>query len=274
MQRAILLTLAGAVIAAAAQNELTPEERRAGWQLLFDGRTFANWQDPANKNQPGDAWRIEDGSLRTVLKPRIEEDLVSQQEFGDFELKFDWKIAPKGNTGVKYRIQRHIFVDKKKQYTGPGGFEAQIGYELKHRPSDRARLEPGQSGFVYTVGFECQLIDDSSHRDALQGADRRTGALYAMIPASKRAANPAGQWNTGRIVVVGDKFEHWINGVKVNEGSLSDDAVKKGVNKRWQPAPEVLQDLSTPRARGPVSLQHHSDEAWFRNIKIREIKGR
>jgi hypothetical protein len=274
MTRATLLILAGAALLSAAHNELTPQEKQAGWRLLFDGQTFRGWQDPATKNQPGDAWRIENDTVRTVLKPRIEEDLVSEAEFGDFELTFDWKIAPKGNTGVKYRIQRHIFVDKEKQYVGAGGFEAQLGHELKNRPSDRTKLKPGASGFVYTVGFECQLIDDQGHVDALRGADRRTGALYAMNPPEKSAAKPAGEWNTGRILVVGNNFEHWINGVKVNEGSLTDDAVRAGVSKRWKPAPEILQDLSAPRPRGPVSLQHHSDEAWFRNIKIREVRAK
>ena len=107
----------------AADNELTPAERQAGFKLLFDGKSFNNWRDPAGEHPPGDSWVIEDGCLKTTPKPRITEDLISRESFGDFELKFDWRISPHGNTGVKYRIQRVLFLDNSKADRS-GGFEA------------------------------------------------------------------------------------------------------------------------------------------------------
>mgnify|MGYP000005849401 CR=1 FL=1 len=268
MRLATLLFLAAAV-APAAENQLTPEERKDGWKLLFDGRTMRGWRDPAKKNQPGDAWAIEDGCLKTRLKPRIAEDLVTEDSFGDFELIFDWKVSVRGNTGVKYRVQGEVFVDETKLQPGPHGFEGLLGREMANPRSNRATLEPGARGFVYTVAFEMQLLDDERHPDAKKDPRHVTGALYAMLAPTAKAARPAGEWNTGRIVLEGNRFEHWINGTKVLEGRLDDPAVRAGVEKRWLPAPGVMKMLLEPKPRGPIALQHHGDEVWFRNIKIR-----
>ena len=154
------------------------------------------WQDPAKKKVPGTAWKVENGALTTTSKPQIEEDLITEQSYGDFELKFDWRVAPGGNTGLKYRIQDAVFVNNSKKEDGPGGFEGTMGRELASRKSDRATLAPGSTAFVYTVAFEFQLIDDERHPDALRGPTRQTGALYSMIPATKKASRPAGEWNS------------------------------------------------------------------------------
>src|SRR5437879_13815294 len=93
--------------ASGAPNTLNPEEKSAGWILLFDGKSMKGWEDPRLKTPPGDSWTIEDGCLKATSKPRIREDLFSSQTFRDFELVFDWRISPAGNSGVKYRIQSH-----------------------------------------------------------------------------------------------------------------------------------------------------------------------
>jgi len=133
---------------------------------------------------------------------------------------------------------------------------------------DRARLDPEARGGVYVIGFECQLIDDSGHRDA-RTPSHTTGSLYSMIAPSVRAARPAGEWNQGRIVVRGERFEHWINGVKAAEGSLTGEAVRAGAARRWGRYPQIMEMLTKPKHQGPISLQHHGDAVWFRNIKIR-----
>lgn len=257
--------------ALAADNTLTPAEKQEGWRLLFDGSTMRNWQDSSRKNQPGDAWTIEDGCFKTVLHPRIEEDLITEESFGDFEFAFSWRLSPGANTGVKYRIQDTIFVDKTKVQPGPDGFEGQLGREMEKRPSNRAKMARDATAFVYVVGFEMQLLDDERHPDAKRDPRHVTGALYSMIAPQKRAARPAGEWNDGRIVVRGQRFEHWVNGVKVIEGTLDADAVRAGVMKRWRPAPDIRDALANPKPRGPISLQHHGDEVWFKNLKIREL---
>lgn len=270
MRSLLLLALSGMLLPA-AENTLSSAEKEAGWTLLFDGMTMNGWRDPAKKNQPGNAWTIEDGSLKTRLKPRIAEDLISEESFGDFEFKFDWRVAPGGNTGVKYRIQRVLFLDETKIQKGPGGFEGILGRELANPRSGRPNMAPEASGFEYTIGFEFQLIDDEKHPDAKKDARHTTGALYSMIAPTAKVARPAGEWNSSSLVVKGDEVEHWINGVKVLEGSLSSEEVRAGAAKRWAQVPAILEMLTNPESEGPICLQHHGDEVWFRNLKIRRI---
>src|SRR6185503_3802637 len=85
-------------------NTLAPDEKLAGWTLLFDGRTMTGWDDPRAKMPAGDAWTIEDGCLKANAHPRILEDLFTNASFSNFEFTFDWRVSPHGNSGVKYRI--------------------------------------------------------------------------------------------------------------------------------------------------------------------------
>src|SRR5438045_6453039 len=104
MLRATFAILLGSCALAHAQK----------WQVLFDGKTFKGWEDPTNKSPPGDSFTIEDGCLKATSHPRINEDLFTRDTYGDFELEFDWKISPRGNSGVKYRIQdRVMLLDEK-----------------------------------------------------------------------------------------------------------------------------------------------------------------
>lgn len=273
MRTALACLLLVAASAAAQDNVLSSQEKKEGWVLLFDGKTMKGWQDPGKKNVPGDAWKIEDGALTTGKDPNITEDLVSAKSYGDFELKFDWKVSPGGNTGLKYRIQKEIFVDHAKNPAAPGTFEQQMGRELTEGKSNRAKLAAGAHGQVYTVAFEFQLIDDERHADAKRGPTRQTGALYSAIPATTKAAKPAGEWNTATLKVHGQSFEHWVNGTKVLQGTLQDPAVAEGAEKRWgQSAPLIRDMLTKPKPNGAFSLQHHGDPVWFKNIKLRELR--
>jgi len=259
-----------ATLALADDNSLTPAEKKDGWTLLFDGKTMNGWRDPGKKNQPGSAWKVENGTLTTVKNPRIEEDLISTKSYGDFELVFDWRVSEGGNTGVKYRIQKEVFVDNTKKQPGPGGFEGLMGREMANPQSDRKTLAPDATGSVYTIAFEMQLIDDMRHKDALKDTAHQTGALYSMIPATTKAAKPAGEWNSAQIKLKGQHFEHWINGTKVLEGSLKDPAIAAGAEKRWGAFAPMIRDLlSNPKPNGPLALQHHGDQVWFKNIRIK-----
>ena len=270
--RFLVLVAAVCVVAPAADNTLTPAEKRAGFRLLFDGHTMRGWRDPASEKPPGDSWVIEDGCLKTRPEPRISEDLITQDSFGDFELKFDWRISARGNSGVKYRIQRIIFFDNTKVDRRSGGFEAMLERELTAPRSDRAKMAPEATAQEYTVSYEFQLIDDANYpemnkRDLLHA----TGALYSMIPPRKMAARPAGEWNQSRLVVKGDHFEHWINGVQVLDGSLDSDEAGAGTSKRWAAAPTVRDILLNAKPSGSLSLQHHGAAVWFKNLKIRKL---
>src|SRR5215813_2208188 len=95
----ILLAIASAGAAGATDSS---------WQTLFDGKTFAHWEDPSKKSPAGTSFTIEDGCLKAVAHPAITEDLFTTDTYRDFELEFDWRIAPAGNSGVKYRIQDRV----------------------------------------------------------------------------------------------------------------------------------------------------------------------
>src|SRR5262245_30853795 len=170
-----ILVLAGSAIA--ADNALTPRERSGGWKLMFDGKTFAGWEDPAKKSPPGDSFVIEDGCLKATRKPKINEDLFTTATYKDFEMEFDWKVSVAGNSGVKYRIQDRIMLPESK----PGvKFEDFLNQTLKH-----PRIDRPEKGQEYVVGFEYQALDNAGHPDARRGANHQSGALYDVFPPTK-----------------------------------------------------------------------------------------
>lgn len=271
--RFVLLFAAAGLMAQNADNTLTPAERKAGFRLLFDGKSWRGWRDPATQKPPGDSWVIEDGCLRTTPKPHIREDLITADSYGDFELKFDWKISARGNTGVKYRIQRAVFLDESKNPRGKGSFEETLARELASPISSRASVAPNANAQEYTIAFEFQLIDDAGSPEAA-GRDagvHATGALYSVIPPTARAARPAGQWNQSRLVVKGTHVEHWVNGVKVLEAALDSEQARAGIARRWARAPAIRDILLNPKPSGPIGLQHHGAVVWFKNLKIRPL---
>lgn len=162
-------------------NALTEEERSAGWSLLFDGRSLAGWRG-YNRPDAGSGWAVDDGALARVGPGG---DLITVEQYADFELVLDWKVGPGGNSGVFYR--------------------AEEGHE-----------------WIYESAPEMQVLDDAGHAD---GRDPLTsaGANYGLHPAPRGVVRAAGEWNEARIVVRGDDVEHWLNGVKVVEYVLGSE---------------------------------------------------
>lgn len=271
--RLLIAVFAAAVCAAQQPNTLTAAEKAEGWQLLFDGKTFQGWRDPASLSPPGDAWAIEDGCLKAVPHPRIVEDLFTARAYRDFELQWDWRISPGGNSGVKYLVQRTVFLDMSARHSGLHSFEAVVGYELRQGGGDRSKLPAGAHAQDYDVSFEYQLIDNTRHPDARHGPKYQTAALYSLIAATQPASRPPGEFNQSRIVLRGLHIEHWLNGVKVVDAQLDSPEVREGLAARWKKdAPEIY-DLLTrlPKRDCPIALQNHGDAAWFRNIKVRPL---
>jgi hypothetical protein len=235
------------------------------WHSLFDGKTFAGWEDPTKKSPPGDSFVIEDGCLKSVAHPHITEDLFTTERFGDFELEFDWKISPRGNSGIKYRIQDRVWILNENE---PGKFEDKVRAFMEHPVAERP-----VRGQDYVIGFEYQITDNAANPDAVHNGPRhQTAALYDMIAASRDATRPVGEFNHSRLVVKSDHIEHWLNGQKVVDGSLKSPDIAAGVEKRWGKDSPVYNLLANqPRKECPISLQNHGDEAWFKNIRIRRL---
>jgi len=265
----VLLLLAGGAVSAAEPNTLTPKEQAAGWQLLFDGSTFAGWQ---TYSPPTDAWVIEDGTLKTVPGAKIRDDLVTEATFTDFEMVFEWRISEAGHSGVKYRVQDQAVLQRGRENPDLRTFEDRVADQLASRRGVRNEFDPKQGGEVYNIGFEYQLIDNERHPDALRGEDRTTGALYSIQGPTTDATRPPGEFNQSRIVVRGNRVEHWLNGVRVLEFDLKSPQVGEGLAGRWGAGSEVYRLLTEqPKRACPVVLQFHGDEVWFRNIKIRPL---
>jgi hypothetical protein len=254
-----------------AHNRLTDKERAEGWMLLFDGKSMANWIDPAAANPPGDAWSIEDGCLKAKANPRITEDLVSKEKYGDFELQWDWKVSPGGNSGVKYRIQKFVVLSEATKKTGVKKFEDLVNYGIAH-PVDRTTIGNSGKAQIYVIGFEYQMIDDAGDTDAKNGGLYQTGAFYGIQAPSTSAAKPVGEFNHSRLVVKGKHVEHWLNGVKVVDSTFDGDHFRNAVAKRWgkdSPAYHLMVDQ--PAEQCPFSLQNHDHATWFRDIKIKRF---
>jgi hypothetical protein len=261
---ALALWATAAAYLRAADNQLTAEGKKDGWILLFDGRTFENWEDPTKKSPPGDSFSIEDGCFQATSHPKITEDLFTTRTWGDFDLQWDWKIAPRGNSGVKYRIQDRIWVSGQ-----PGrNFEDTVNEAMRDRPTTRPA-----HGQEYVIGFEYQMTDDAANPDALHnGPKHRTAALYDIFPAVNTDPRPVGEFNHSELIVRGKHIEHWLNGAQVLDASLDAPEIAAGMAKRWGAGSSVYDLLvKQPRTRCLISLQNHGDNAWFKNIKIKEL---
>ncbi len=261
---AVLLAAGLAGVSQAADNQLTSQEKAAGWRLLFDGKTYTNWVDPTKKSPPADSFKIEDGCLAATDHPKITEDLFTTETFRDFELEWDWKISPRGNSGVKYRIQDHQFLLEEPR---GGRFEDRANQSMRNRRTDRPA-----KGQDYVIGFEYQMVDNVANPDAKNGPLHQSGALYDAFPPSQDATKPVGEFNHSRLVVKGDHVEHWLNGVKVVDASLKAPEIERAAAKRWGAGNPIYNLLvNQPKTECPISLQNHDNPAWFKNIKIRRL---
>jgi 3-keto-disaccharide hydrolase len=162
----------------ASVSVVTPQEQAAGWRPLFDGKSTAGWRGYKKAEMPR-GWEVVDGALTRVGQGG---DIITNDQFGNFELVLEWNVAPGGNSGIFYRV-----------------------------------TEEGQA--TYETGPELQVLDDARHVD---GHSRLTaaGSLYGIYAAPPGVVKSAGEWNAVRIVVNGNHVEHWLNGVKVVDYEL------------------------------------------------------
>jgi hypothetical protein len=177
-------------------NALTPAERDAGWRLLFDGKTTTGWRGFKKDAFPAAGWAVADGCLNKVATGTGDSlgsgDIVTTDTFGDFDLRFEWRISPGGNSGVKY------FVTEER--AGP-------------------------------IAHEYQVLDDGGHPDAKVGAHRQTAAFYDVLApsATAKVLERVGAFNRSRVLVRGNHVEHWLNGAKVLEYELGSPELRAAI---------------------------------------------
>lgn len=212
-------------------NTLTKAEKKAGWQLLFDGKTLNGWRMFKNKN--ADCWAVKNGELyckgSETDKSDLRSDIITTEQYENFELIIEWKISKAGNSGIMYHVTE--------EFTAP-----------------------------YLSGPEYQLIDDEGFPEKLEDW-QKTAADYAMYTTSSRPTNAVGEFNVTKIVVNGAHREHWLNGVKVVEfEAWTQDWYKRKETGKWKDAPGYGM-----AKKGHICLQDHGSGVWFKNIKIKKL---
>jgi hypothetical protein len=160
-----------------AMTTLSDEEKKAGWKLLFDGKTLAGWRGFKSETPVG--WKAVDGVLS---RESAGGDLMTVEEFGDFELALEWKLAKGGNSGIFFHVTK-------------------------------------EGDETWWSGPEFQVLDNAVHKDG-KNPLTSAGSNYAVHPPTRDATKSIGEWNSVRVVVKGPHVEHWLNGVKVVEYEL------------------------------------------------------
>ena len=200
---------------------------------LFDGKSLAGWHG-FNKTGAVKNWTVTDGALVCLgaAKDAHGGDLVTDKQYTDFELSWDWKVDQGSNSGVMY----HVIEDPK--YQSP-----------------------------YETGPEYQVMDDIGFPEKLENW-QMAGADYAMYAANeKKKLRPVGEWNTSKIIFDNNHVEHWLNGEKIVEfEAWSDDWNQKKTTGKWKDFPDYGQAKT-----GFIALQDHGNKAYYRNIKIKEL---
>ncbi|MEW6653777.1 MAG: DUF1080 domain-containing protein [Bacteroidota bacterium] len=219
-------------------NELSEREKKAGWKLLWDGKTTQGWRSPKSEMFPSDGWTISNGVLKTVKSNGAESrnggDIITTRTYKNFELLVEFLVTEGSNSGIKYFVDPNL-----------------------NKVAGSA------------IGCEYQILDDEKHPDAKLGVkgNRTVASLYDLIPAANKRFNGAGEWNRARIIVRDNHVEHWLNGFKAVEYERGTQMwralVAYSKYNVWQNFGELPE--------GHILLQEHGDEVWFRSVKIREL---
>lgn len=162
----------------AVTDSAAAADASSGWRSLFDGQTLEGWRGFRSDTVPS-GWVVRDGLLARVGPGG---DIMTADQFGDFELELEWRISEGGNSGIMYRVTE-------------------------------------EAGAPYETGPEMQVLDDERHADG-QSQLTSAGSLFGLYPVPRGVVRPAGEWNEARIIADGSHIEHWLNGQKVVETEI------------------------------------------------------
>jgi hypothetical protein len=219
-------------------NVLTPVEAVSGWRLLFDGSTPTGWRNYKQRALNAQAWPIQDNTLMHVAGAGGG-DAVHRELWADFDLVFSFKLAPKANSGIIYRVLE--------------------------RPDA-----------TWMTGPEYQLLDDIGN-DLKPGDPHGVGAMYDLYPPpADKPVKPAGEWNTGRIRLSQGVVKHFLNGRKLLEARLFDEQGKPTPEWAAKIAGSKFKAYEGfgVQPKGLIAVQDHGDEVALRDVKIRELPGK
>jgi len=216
-------------------NKLTNKEKKQGWKLLFDGKTNAGWHTYL-KDTVGSKWQVKDGVI--IFDPSQPEngggDLVTNEEYENYELNLEWKISKGGNSGIIFDIQE----------------------------------DPKYSA-TYLTGPEMQVLDNIDAADNKK-QNHLAGSLYDLAGDSTVSKpKPVGEWNQVRLIQNKGHLTFYLNGVKTFEGTIGDEDWNSRIAKS-KFSNEMFKDFAKV-AKGKIALQEHPGSSQWRNIKIKTL---
>ena len=242
---AILVCLCLTIPAFAAskkEKKLTkPDDPKGKWLVLFDGTSTENFRSFKGDDFPEKGWSIDGDCLKCEKSNGRPNggagDIVTKHEFGDFDLYWEWKIAPRGNSGVTYFARAR---DK-----------------MTHS------FYSGDDGTMW-IGHEYQIFDPVAHRSA--NPNEMPASFYQVVAPKGAVQKPIDEFNTSRIIVKGNSVQHWLNEVKVVEYLLDSPEILSAVkNTKFRSEKNFGRKVV-----GPILFQDHGTEVWYRNIRIRK----
>lgn len=223
--------------ATTANDSSEVKEPNQDWIPLFDGKTTAGWHT-YGKNTIGKAWKMENGILHLDASQKNDwqtangGDIVTDEEYENFDLQLEWKISEKGNSGILFYVME-----------------------------DAAKYE-----YAWYTGPEMQVADNAGNEDG-KIVKHMAGDLYDLIAVSGETVNPAGEWNQVRIVSNKGNLDLYMNGKQVLTTTLWDDSWKNLINNSKF---KTMPDFGTFK-KGRIGLQDHGNDVWFRNVRIRKL---
>ncbi len=236
MKYLLLAVAAFVVMAAIPAAKKTATNKNDGWILLFDGKTTKGWHT-FNKKEVGSAWKVDDGALHLSVsgnqgyQTKGGGDLVTDGEFTNFDLKLEWKISPKGNSGIIFDVKE----------------------EPKYEDT-------------WLTGPEMQVLDNDGHDDG-KIKKHRAGDLYDLISSSSEPVKAVGEWNKAEIKLNNGKLDLYLNGVNIVSTTMWDDNWWKLVKgSKFVEMPDF-----TKFKTGRIALQDHGCDVWFKNIMIKKL---
>jgi len=207
------------LLAAAAEPTAEP-----GFTLLFDGKTLDGWQGGK------DGYLVKDESI--VSQPKGSGNLATVKEYGDFDLKFEFKLTPGANNGIGIRVPTEE----------PGG----------------PRVDPAYKG------MEIQVLDDVSDKYKDIQPWQHHGSIYGVVPAKTGHLKPAGEWNSEEIIARGKQIKVILNGETIVDADIAKASENGTIDKKDHPG--------LKRDTGHICFCGHGAEVWFRNLRIKELK--
>lgn len=232
----VFLVMISSFASAQKPNTLTRREKREGWKLLFDGISTKGWHT-FKRDTVGSKWQVRDQVLVfDTSKPRNGGgDIVTNEEYENYELRLEWKISKGGNSGIMIDVQ-----------------------------------EAPQYQATYVTGPEMQVLDNISADDN-KIPSHLAGCLYDLAgDASVSKPNPPGEWNQVRIIQNRGHLTFWLNGVQTYDGQIGSDEWKAMVAKSKFRNQQYYADFAKV-ARGRICLQQHPGSSEWRNIKIKVL---